>query len=346
MKSNHVFQSLLIIISIVTIPLGYVIYNTHILNCIKDDRNQQETWCPSFIQDFAKPTLLLTIAFIIIRQLFVWSSQPIGRYFVQKGESSEKVYSGKIIRFSHNFFKALYFLIVAGCAYSFLSEEPFFPAEFGGPGLMLSSTSSNLSVFKYSVAQSALITPVALPFIKYYFLVSAGFQLGNFYFLLVESQHSDLWETLAQVALALQLIFYGYTAKHLAVGSCLLLMHDVCDILTSACKALVHTTCKVSTFMGSMVLMVIWAYARLYCFGKLILIPMLREIEQQPPWKTSNIESSLFAILLLSLFFMNIYWFSLMVKSAMIFVDFGKVTDLHSPELTDCPTASSKKKLH
>lgn len=229
-------------------------------------------------------------------------------YFEICRESSEKVYSGKIIRFSHNFFKALYFLIVAGCAYSFLSEEPFFPAEFGGPGLMLSSTSSNLSVFKYSVAQSALITPVALPFIKYYFLVSAGFQLGNFYFLLVESQHSDLWETLAQVALALQLIFYGYTAKHLAVGSCLLLMHDVCDILTSACKALVHTTCKVSTFMGSMVLMVIWAYARLYCFGKLILIPMLREIEQQPPWKTSNIESSLFAILLLSLFFMNIYW--------------------------------------
>lgn len=138
--------------------------------------------------------------------------------------------------------------------------------------------------------------------------MSAGFQLANIYFLLAESQHSDLWETVVQVALALQLIFYGYMAKHIAVGATLLLMHDACDVLTSACKALVHTTYKVSTFMGAMVLMVAWAYIRLYCLANLILIPMLKVVEEKQPWKGGDVESLLFTVLLLSLFFMNIYW--------------------------------------
>lgn len=138
--------------------------------------------------------------------------------------------------------------------------------------------------------------------------MSAGFQFANVYFLLVESQHSDRWETVVQFVLASQLIFYGYMAKYLAVGSCLLLMHDICDVLTSACKAFVHTTYKVTTFMGAMALMVLWAYVRLYCLAKLILIPILRQIEDEQPWRTKNFESSLFAVLLLSLFFMNIYW--------------------------------------
>lgn len=228
-------------------------------------------------------------------------------------KSSDLVFAGKVVRFSHNFFKFLYFTIVSIYAYNLLSEEKFFPAELGGfEAARITSVASERhpedSLFKLSMAESDLISPNALAFVKSYFSLSTGFQLSNLYFLLAESQHADTWETLVQVALALELITYGFMAKHLAIGSCLLWMHDVCDILTSACKALVYTSCKVTSFMGAMVLMVVWAYSRLYCLGKLILLPLLREIEDRRPWRDGNIESLMFVIFLLLLYFMNIYW--------------------------------------
>lgn len=298
MKSQFVFQAVLGCLSAVGIPLSLLIHRRNVASCANG--------CPK-LEDFWV-SLVFGAGFVAARYAFVWLAAPLGRWLVVRGKMSDRVYALKLKRFTHNFFQLLYFTLVTYLAYRILQDQPFFPKEFGGDG----SVTPRLSVAAYRASQSLsrLIDASILVFIKHYFFLSVGFHLASVYFLVVggDYHHMHFWETCVQVVLAFELIVLGYAAQHFAIGAMLMFIHDACDVLTSGCKALVDTSYKVTAFMGALILMTVWAYGRLFCLGKLILVPILQDIERTGI--RGNAEEALFAVLLLCLFFMNIYWYA------------------------------------
>lgn len=223
--------------------------------------------------------------------------------------TAQKAQEVKVARFSHHLFRFVYFVSVTVCAYRMLQAEPFFPAEIGGNAALSPASSygdETLSQTLFSRSQQLSVETVR--FVQTYFRLTLGFQLATAYFLLAEPQFSEMWESAVQLVLGMQLIVFGYLANYLAIGACLLFMHDACDILTSACKALVDSRFKITTFVSAVVLMTAWAYMRLFCLAKLLLIPLINTIEVEKPYRNGDYEIILFAALLLCLFFMNIYW--------------------------------------
>lgn len=335
MQSQFVFKAVLCCITVVALPLTHAVYSNYSSRC--SSGLAAGLPCPRLI-DLA-PGILYGAAFVVARYLFSWISVPIGNHLIQHRKprgnslSSQKAHDAKVARFSHHLFRFVYFISVTVCAYQMLQAEPFFPAEFGGtvvaqPG----AHNEQKSIYETSFSQSQALNPTTVRFIRTYFCMTLGFQLASAYFL-CERQLSDLWESIVQLLLGMQLVVFGYLANHLAVGACLLFMHDACDVLTSACKALVDSRYKTTTFVSAVVLMTAWAYVRLFCLAKLLLIPLMYTIEVTQPYRNGDYETILFAGLLLCLFFMNIYWFALMAKSCFIFVVSGRVTDTHSPQL-------------
>jgi len=216
----------------------------------------------------------------------------------------------KVHRFSVTAFKALYFLCAASFGYWTLRNASWLPVEIGGSG----STEAYWTDYPYQHA------PVE---VKWYFCFNGGYHLTVLFYLLSESPFPDFWEDCLRVVIASFLICFSYISNYFRVGSIVLLVHDCCDLFTCACKVLVDTKYKSLTVALFLVLLLAWAYLRLWCYSKLVLYPLFQELPPVPCW-------GWFVFCLCTLLLLNIYWFSLMLKMLWHLIWSGQASDMHS----------------
>jgi hypothetical protein len=207
-------------------------------------------------------------------------------------------------------YRFIYYLIMTLWGYNVLQQEPFFPVELGGKFLKPLIYDSNKMTL---IASLKDLSPKTISFIQRYFSITLGFQVATAVVCFSDASFSQVAESVLQIVLNITLIVCGYLDNHLFIGACLLWMHDCCDVLISWCQALVNTDYKSTTFLSAVSVLVAFAYFRIYCFAKLIFFPVIYAMEEQNLtfYEGSNI--AYFFILLLCLFFMNIYWYGFLI---------------------------------
>eukprot|EP00914_Ancora_sagittata_P016959 GHVO01033517.1.p1 GENE.GHVO01033517.1~~GHVO01033517.1.p1 ORF type:complete len:233 (-),score=10.19 GHVO01033517.1:97-795(-) len=215
-------------------------------------------------------------------------------------------------KISESLFNTLYFLSVTIFAYFVLRDKPWFPVELGGQGLTY-----------FSGYPNQLTTWPE----RWYFFLNGGYRLYLGLSLCYLPRMPDFYDNLVQVVMSTALIFLSYRANYIRVGTVLMFLHDFCDVFIAFVKTTAECKMDIVSVPSALVTVGMWSYLRLYCFLVAVVYPVYtfaRGVDFAVPG------GPFMGLILLCLLMMNIYWFTLLVRSIIHYVRSGKVADFHS----------------
>jgi len=264
------------------------------------------SWSDFTIVLYAVPALFL-LRIIISRLFQMLGSIVLAPKYVGK-EREERVH-----RFGVCGFKFVYFVsIVAFGVYSFKNAD-FVPWVMGGEG----ETANCWVNYPFQ--------SIDVPFLKEYYMIQLSYHAHSLIAQLSMVHRNDFLEMALHHLLAIALLAISYISNAIRIGILVLLVHDVGDIVGYSMKMVVDTSWKILIIINYILLLITWFITRLAIYPAWVIRCSYVEARQQSVpvhgWLIQN-------VMLIMLFFLHIYWYSLFLVMGKTFLKTGKTVDI------------------
>lgn len=280
---------------------------------------------PFFFCFFGFSAIITLLVKVILHKI----SLPIAERLIPQKKWSKRIREIKVRRFNLMFFNLFYFSLISAFGYITLRDKNYFPVELGGKG--------NQDEYFTDYPNQKTSSRIHL-----YYFMNGGYLLTSVYSFLVAEKLPDFYENLLQHLCAMILVYFSYAQNFLRVGAIIMLCHDVCELLSSACRVFVDTSYKFVTVSCFCILFVSWGYLRLYVFAKRCILVIHRNVDLISSFL--KFETAAWLTFLLSvMLLMNTYWFVLMGKMFIHFLSSGQAEDILTrvDELEDSSTTTN-----
>jgi len=221
----------------------------------------------------------------------------------------------RVDRFGTVMFKFIFFVFVTTYGYMLMKDCDFFPPQLGGHG----TVSNAFMDFPF--------TPIN-PGLQTYYLIELGYHVQSLLFHIFGEHRNDYLEMMLHHTCAVLLVLFSYFSNFLRIGSLVLFVHDIADVFGYALKAMVDTKHVKITLTLYACLLVVWAYARFYCFPALIISGIYDAIKSVNQEWYIALEWSYFLGMLYILLFLHIYWYALFLLAGYSYTRTGVTQDL------------------
>jgi len=228
---------------------------------------------------------------------------------------TKKDRDARVDRFGTVVYKLCFFVGVAIYGFWVLKDTDFFPPQLGGKG----SVSNCFTDFPFSPE---------VPNLKLYYMIELGYHGQSLLFHLYGEHRNDYLEMMLHHTCAVLLVLFSYFSNFLRIGSLVLFVHDIADVFAYALKTAVDTRYTKVTLFFYTGLLIVWAYARFYCFPGLIISGIYDAIHDVNPEWYFSLEWSYFLGMLYILLFLHIYWYCLFLLAGYSFFRTGVTQDL------------------
>lgn len=165
----------------------------------------------------------------------------------------------------------------------------------------------------------------------------------TFFHVVIDNRKADFWQMLIHHITALLLLLSAFASGYYRCGVLCLFCLDVCDVLLHYGKIL-RLIDNVTPLFGPFLILIYitmvlcWLIFRLILFPVKVIYASLIQSVHYGGWINSD-NWLFFNVLLFIIFFLQVYWFYLIILSGYKYVRFGdKLDDSRDP------TANSKKK--
>lgn len=205
-------------------------------------------------------------------------------------------------------FKLLYFLIVTLWGYSILVDASWF----------------------HNVKDCWEVLDRNDDELLWYYYLQFAYHLHSLIFTLLIPRE-DFFEMLVHHLTACILIHFSFVNIMTRIGSLVLFVHDVGDVVGYSIKLIVDSRLKFLVIINYILLLLVWAYSRLYIFPSVILYSII--------YDTGSIHIPglrPFFALLSVLLLLHIYWYYMFIRMGLLFLRTKETVDI---------TDSSKKKV-
>jgi hypothetical protein len=261
-------------------------------------------------------SIMLPLRYLLVR--FVFS--PLGNYMLPT-LSRKKTWTpagrqDRVERFATVCFKFLYFLIITTWGYILLKDQSWFPPILGGSG-------------DVQHAWDDFPCPPVLHGLTAYYMIELAYHVQSLVYHLFMPHRNDFLEMTLHHSCAIFLVLFSHYHGYVRIGSLVLFIHDVADILSYAIKAVVDTEYTKVTLGIYAGLLVVWGVTRLYVFPFYILRTILYDGPHLIPAEHFNrsgyryLEGMLYILQCL-----HIYWYFLFLIIGYQFTQTGKTVDL------------------
>ncbi|KAE9004213.1 hypothetical protein PR003_g17755 [Phytophthora rubi] len=252
-------------------------------------------------------SLLLVAARFVAGKAFA----PLARVVLSP---KKRVIENRVHRFTTVLFKFLYFVFITVVGFKVMQHEPWFPPSLGGKGEVV-KTFEVLS----DAPSSAL---------KYYFMVQLGYHLHSLLFMVFFSPiRNDFIEMLLHHVATIILIGGSYLANYTAFGALVVFTHDIGDVTGYGIKAIVDTGNTPLVVFMYVVLLVSWAYTRLFVFPCHLIYSSMIELPQKHPDIVGAFVHPMNAMLCM-LVVLHVYWYFLFLVMGYALVNKGVAEDI------------------
>lgn len=309
MNPQTAFKSLAVIVTVWAIP------QFRNMQDVVKERQQASQDYPRYSELW--PAVPIVLVLILLR--YYWNMAVSGVALNLVNSRSRTASRGQQIqarRLTLVSFKAIFFTFSAMFGYLALRKTEWLPPVLGGQG----SLAAIFEGYPYQIVS---------PGVKWYYCLCCAYHANLLWDLLTESPFPDFWEDTLRVSVGFLLIAFSFANNFIRTGSPLLLIHDITDTLTCACKVFVATEYKAVTFTVFLALLTSWAYFRLYCLTTVVLYPLFKAFIHTD-WQDEVHGRFWVLFCMFTLLLINIYWFSLMLRMLAHFVMSGKATDMHA----------------
>ncbi|KAL4166112.1 hypothetical protein KRP22_013377 [Phytophthora ramorum] len=226
----------------------------------------------------------------------------------------KRVVEDRVHRFTTVLFKFLYFTAITIVGFKVMQHEPWFPPSLGGEGEVV-KTFDTLS----DAPSSAL---------KYYFMVQLGYHLHSLLFMLFFSPiRNDFIEMLLHHVATIILIGGSYLANYTAFGALVVFTHDIGDVTGYGIKSIVDTGNTPLVAFMYVVLLVSWAYTRLFVFPCHLIYSSMVKLPQKHPDIVGAFVHPMNAMLCM-LMVLHVYWYFLFLVMGYALVNKGVAEDI------------------
>ncbi|CEG49741.1 longevity-assurance family protein [Plasmopara halstedii] len=252
-------------------------------------------------------------AFVIIglRFVFLKIAKPIGRNVLSP---TKRIHADRVERFATVLFKFMYFSVITVAGYYIMRDEKWFPPVLGGKGAI----------------REALLNLHEAPGIslKYYYFVQLGYHFHSLLYMLFFSPiRNDFIEMLLHHLVTIILIGGSYLANYCAMGALTAFTHDIGDVTGYAIKSVVDTGNTPLIVAMYFVLLVSWAYTRLYVYPVHLIYNAIYVIPEVSPHVTGIFLHPGNALLCM-LLVLHVYWYGLFLVMGYTLVRKGLVEDI------------------
>uniref|UniRef100_K3X972 TLC domain-containing protein n=1 Tax=Globisporangium ultimum (strain ATCC 200006 / CBS 805.95 / DAOM BR144) TaxID=431595 RepID=K3X972_GLOUD len=198
-----------------------------------------------FLTAIAYSGVIVAVRYVLTRAL-----KPLGRVLL---EPKKRTNEDRVERFTTVLFKFIYFVGITYAGYYTMGHEEWFPKSLGGSGDMTKA------YYLFNEAPSAGL--------KTYFLVQLGYHFHSLVYMVALSPiRNDFIEMLVHHVTTIILIGCAFIANYTPSGATVAFVHDIGDVTGYAIKTIVDTGSTPLTIVMYVVLLVSWAYTRLYVF--------------------------------------------------------------------------------
>eukprot|EP00911_Craspedida_sp_UC1_P000192 UC1_evm1s150 len=162
-----------------------------------------------------------------------------------------------------------------------------------------------------------------------YYMVALGYALHALvYHVLWTKRRNDFWEMCIHHFAAIFLILFSYVGPYIRVGTLVLLVHDIPDIVSYLIKAVVDTKWTWLSVAVWGLLVTSWGFARLYVFPLYIIADCYTGGHQAIQGHPGLAPLYFFMVTLLStLQVLHMWWYSMFIWMFASYVYSGKTVD-------------------
>lgn len=235
-------------------------------------------------------------------------SKYIGKYH---GEELER----KFKKCSRGVFKVIHFGYMFILGWLVLRETPFHSPLLFGSG----NTFMVFGNWPY--------TP--MPYLcKFYYLMSMAYYVEDLIMHVISPPNSDYWEMILHHLIAAMLIFASYANGMWAIGTVVLVQMDVSDIFVGHIRVILDFASNTTIVIVYLGILVTWFYFRFVTYGYIIIYVygFAGRVSVDNYAELTKVNM----VLLYTLFFLNIYWFILLLRMGGRMITKGKAHDLQN----------------
>ena len=216
---------------------------------------------------------------------------------------------------ANNLYKFFYYLGVSIWGYCVLYDKRFFPSALGGEG----------SLYKCHVDYPYIPIEYRTG-MRAYYLVQLGFYFESIVRMIVwQGLTRDIVEMLLHEFITIFLIGGSYLVNVWEVGSVILHLHNVSDVLIMLSKVLGETNYAGSSACVFVSAMAVWFYTRI------VLLPWIAWYSARQPIYMNHMNDIIlpfFGYLLYCLVMMHIFWFYMFYKIIHHYMTKGEANDM------------------
>lgn len=245
---------------------------------------------------------------------------PKGYAHIEKFKGNQLVFdrNEKLVRFADNVFKFVYHSVTTSFAmFSFLLTAEWNPPLLGGPGTLdacwdQKPMASSMGLFPSDMDSFSLF--ISQHPIEIYYSIQMGWYIFTFwpkFFSTTrkrQKKKTDALETVLHHSCTIGLLLLSEMGNHSRVGTLILFLHDIADVLAHFAK--MFSECKRLRWLFYVLygfLVFIWAYTRLVVFSMIIA----NSVSYYN--RNANNQNLACILLLCVLQFLHVYWFIHMI---------------------------------
>jgi len=220
----------------------------------------------------------------------------------------------RVDRFGTVCFKLMFFGIISIIGYRILSDEDWFPTILGGHG-QIRNVWLEFPNAPYSTE------------LKIYYHVELAYHVQSLMFHLYMPWRNDFLEMALHHSTASFLVLFSYFNGFVRIGSIVLFVHDVGDVVGYSVKATVDTDYKRATISIYVLLLISWFFTRLFVFPFYILYTIMFDGTHMVPADSRNTFHYLEGMLYI-LQCLHIYWYCLFLIMGYVYSKTGQTVDI------------------
>lgn len=253
-------------------------------------------------------SLLLTLFLKICQKLF---TKPGSILISQRYQGLEREERSE--RMVKSFYKGTYFTFAVCFGYYIAKDSYFMPLSLGGHG--------NIDkVFD----DTPYFNKENVPYLREYFMLQLGYHMHSLIVHVTSKIRNDFMEMLLHHTLTVMLVSLAYLMNYLPMSLLILYSHDISDAFVSFSRALVDTNMNKLAFCCYLCLMITWVYTRLIIFP----FDLIRMSCYTNPMIHEMYGIGILGAMVHVLVILHIYWFILLVKMGIKFIQTSTPTDM------------------
>lgn len=226
----------------------------------------------------------------------------------------KRVVEDRVHRFTTVLFKFIYFSAITIVGFKVMEHEPWFPPSLGGKGEAMKTFDV------LSDAPSSALT--------YYFMVQLGYHLHSLLFMVFFSPiRNDFIEMLLHHVATILLIGGSHLANYTEFGALVVFTHDLGDVTGYGIKSVVDSGNTPLVVFMYLVLLVSWAYTRLFVFPCHLINSTFTALPQEH----LNINATFaqpMVVMLCMLMVLHVYWYFLFLVMGYALINKGVAEDI------------------